>query len=134
MVGEDLSAGRGEKPSSKDIQVYFRTIPGKTQEGVVVFVGGWLATARDPGVAQFQSGCMLTEGKHNMNEADARLIGLDNRLRHLTLGLELLQAAFYRGQLILQSGGVFCIAACKLRPQFFALFLKLKLLRIARLG
>jgi len=35
------------------------------------------------------------------------LIGLDNRLRHLTLGLELLQAAFYRGQLILQSGGVF---------------------------
>ncbi len=97
MIGEDLSAGGGEKPSTKNIQMYFRTIPGKAQEWVVVFVGGWLAAARQPSVVQSQSGGMLAEGKHNMDEADARLVGLDNRLRSLALGLELLKAAFYCG-------------------------------------
>ena len=62
-----------------------------------MFVGRRLATARHPSVVQSQSGSVLAEGKHNMDEADARLVGLDNRLRNLALGLELLEAAFYRG-------------------------------------
>ena len=45
VIGEDLSAGRGEEPGTKNIQVYFRTNPGKAHERVVVLVGGWLATA-----------------------------------------------------------------------------------------
>src|SRR5580692_6733164 len=102
MVGEDLSGSRGQKPSSKNIQVYFGTIPGKAQERVIMFVDRWLATARHFGVMQSQSVRVVAEGKHNMDEADARLIGLDNRLRHLALGLKLLEAAFDRSQLVLQ--------------------------------
>src|SRR5438876_6115515 len=97
VIGEDLSAGGGEKPSPKNIQVYFRTTSGKAQEWVVVFVGRWLATARYRRVVQSQSGGVFAEGKHNMDEADARLVGLDNRLRTLALGLELLQAVFSCG-------------------------------------
>ena len=96
MIGEDLSAVGGEKPGAKNIQAYFRTIPGKAQEWVVVFVGRRLATACQPGVVQSQSGGVVAEGNHNMDEADARLVGLDNRLRNLALGLQLLEAAFYR--------------------------------------
>src|SRR5207244_8361381 len=128
MIGEDLSAGRGEKPSTKNIQVYFRTAPGKTQEWVVVFVDGWLATARHSGVVQSQSRSVFAEGKHNMDEADTRLIRLDDRLRNLALGLKLLKAAVYSGKLTLQSGNVFWLAGCNLRSQVFALLLKLKLL------
>ena len=97
MIGEDLSAGGGEKPSTKNIQVYFRTISGEAQEWIAVFVGGWLATARHPNVVQSQSGSVFAEGKHNMDEADAWLIRLDNRLGNLALGLEFLKAAFYCG-------------------------------------
>src|SRR2546425_8661983 len=80
---------------TKNIQVYFRTAPGKAQERVVVFVGRWLATARHRSVVQSQSRSVFAEREHNMDKADARLIGLDNRLRNLALGLELLKAAFY---------------------------------------
>src|ERR1700678_889147 len=134
MVSEDLSAGRGQKPSAKNIQLYFGTIPGEAHERVVVFVGSRLTTARHSRVVQSQSGSMLAEGEHNMNEADARLVGLDNRLRNLALGLELLQAGLHRSQLILQNRGVFCLSCCKLRSQLFALLLKLKRLRICRWG
>src|SRR5580692_9225212 len=132
MVGEDLSGSRGQKPSSKNIQVYFGTIPGKAQERVIMFVDRWLATARHFGVMQSQSVRVVAEGKHNMDEADARLIGLDNRLRNSALGLKLLEAAVYSGQLPLQSRSVFCFAGCNLRSQVLALLLKLQLLRIAR--
>src|SRR5437016_11284131 len=54
-------------------------------------------TARHRGVVQSQSRSVFAEGKHNMDEADARLVGLDNRLRNLALGLELLNAACYCG-------------------------------------
>ena len=70
--------------------------------------------ARHPSVVQFQSGSVVTKGEHNMDEADARLIRLDNRLRNLALGLKLLKAAFYCGQLILQSGSVLRLARCNL--------------------
>ena len=76
MIGEDLSAGGGEKSCAKHIQVYFRTSPGEAQERIIVFVGCRLATARHPGIVQSQSGGVVAEGKHNMDEADARLIGL----------------------------------------------------------
>src|ERR1700729_2819314 len=69
-----------------------------------------------------------------MDEADARLIGPDNRLRNSALGLKLLEAAVYSSKLPLQSRSVFCFAGCNLRSQVFALLLKLQLLRIARLG
>src|SRR3984885_1575980 len=68
-----------------------------------------------------------------MDEGATRLIGLDNRLRNSALGLKLLQAAVYSSKLPLQSRSVFCFAGCDLRSQVFALFLKLQLLRIARL-
>ena len=97
VIGKDLSACGSEKPSAKNIQVYFRTSPGEAQERVVVFVGRWLATACHSSVVQSQSSSVFAEGKHNMDEADARLVGLDNRLRNLALGLELLKAAFYCG-------------------------------------
>src|SRR5271156_938059 len=134
MVREDLPAGGGEKPSAENIQLYFWTVPGEAHERVVVFVGRWLTTARQSRVVQSQSGSMLAEGEHNMDEADARLVGLDNRLRNCALGLELLQAGLHRSQLILQSRGISCLAAGKLRSQFFALLLKLELLRICRQG
>src|SRR5271169_1447632 len=69
-----------------------------------------------------------------MDEADAGLVGLDNRLRNLALGLELLKTVFYSRQLILQSRSVFWVAGCNLRSQVFALLLKLKFLWIARQG
>src|SRR5438552_4936885 len=40
---------------SKNIQVNFRTISGEAQEWIVVFVGGWLATARHPDVVDRKS-------------------------------------------------------------------------------
>src|ERR1700691_3797133 len=97
MIGEDLSAGGGEKSSTKNIQVYFRTISSKAHEWVVVFVGYWLATARHPRIVQCRSGSVVAKTEHNMDEADARLIGLDNRLRNLALGLKLLKPTFYYG-------------------------------------
>jgi len=56
MIGEDLSAGGGEKSGTKNIQVYFRTTSGKAQEWIVVFVGRWLAAARYPSVVQSHPG------------------------------------------------------------------------------
>ena len=97
MIGEDSSRVGDEKPGAKNVQVYFGTISGKAHEWVVVFVGGRLAAAGHPGIAQSQSSSVLAEGEHNMDEAGARLIGLDNRLRNLALVLELLKAAFYCG-------------------------------------
>jgi hypothetical protein len=46
---------------------------------------------------QSHSGGVVADAKHNMDEADARPIVLDNRLRKTALGLELLKAAFYCG-------------------------------------
>jgi hypothetical protein len=40
---------------------------------------------------------VVAESKDNVDEADAGFIGLDNSLRKLTVGLNLLEAAFYRG-------------------------------------
>src|SRR5947208_9308075 len=96
VIGKDLSACGSEKPSAKNIQVYFRTSPGEAQERVVVFVGRWLATACHSSVVQSQSSSVFAEGKHNMDEADARLIGLDNRLRNPALGVELLKGGLCR--------------------------------------
>src|ERR1700691_1058957 len=112
MVSEDLSTVGDEKTSAKNIQLYFWTIPGEAHQRVVVFVGRRLATARHSCIMQSQSGSVFAEGKHNVDEADARLIGLDNRLRNLALGLELLQAAFYPRQLIFKSQGVSCLSCC----------------------
>src|SRR6266851_635173 len=80
MIGENLPVGGGEKPSTKSIQVYFRTTPGQAQERVLMFVSLRLAIARNLGIVQSQSGCVLSEGKHNVDKADARLIRFDNRL------------------------------------------------------
>ena len=52
MIGEDLSASRGEKPSAESIQVYFWATSGQAQQWVAVFVGCWLATACHPSVVQ----------------------------------------------------------------------------------
>src|ERR1700722_9790753 len=95
MVRQNLSAGRGEKPSAKNIQVYFRTVPSDTHQWVIVFVGRWLATGCHPSVVQSQPGRVVAEGQHNMNEADTRLVRLDDCLRKLALGLEFLKAALY---------------------------------------
>jgi hypothetical protein len=65
-----------------------------------------------------------------MDEADARLVGPDNRFSDLAFGLQLLEAAFYRAQLMSQSRSVFRLADRDFRSQFFALLLELKLLRI----
>src|SRR6201988_2747060 len=97
MIGEDLPAGGSQESSTKNVEVYFRPGSGKAQEGVVVLVGCGLACGRHLSVVQFQSGNVVAEGEHNMDEADARLIRPDNRLRNLALGLEFLQAAVYRG-------------------------------------
>jgi len=121
MISENLSAGGDEKPCAEGIQVYLRPVPGNAHERVVgSSVVGWpLLVTR---VMQSQAGNVVAEGKHNMDEAHARLIGLDDRLRKLALGLKLLKAAFNRGQLILQNRTVFCLADCDLRSQILALF------------
>ena len=71
-----------------------RTISGEGYERVVVFVGHRLAAAGHTRIAQSRAGSVVAEGQHNMDEADALLIGLDNRLRNLTFGLKLLKPAF----------------------------------------
>src|SRR5262244_3985176 len=86
MVGENLSVGRSEKSGTKNSHVYFRTAPAKARERVVVGIGGRLATAGQPGVMQSQSRLVVVERNHDSDETDARLIGPDNRLRHLALG------------------------------------------------
>ena len=53
------------------------------------------ATAGHLSVVQSQSRGVLSEGKHNVDKADAGLVRLDDRLRHLALGLELLKTGFY---------------------------------------
>ena len=47
-----------------------------------------------------------------MDETDARLISVDDRMRNFALGFELPKAAFYCRHLVFESGGVFCLAAC----------------------
>src|SRR5208282_3679499 len=127
------SAGRSEKPGAKNVEVHFRTATGKAQERVVVFVGCGLAVERHPSVVQSQSGDVVTEGDHNMDKTDARLVRLDDGLRDLALGLEFLQAIVYFGKLILQGGWIFRLAGCNLRSQLGALLLELKFLRIVRI-
>src|SRR5262249_6238122 len=97
MVGENLAAGGNEKPGAKKSHVHFRTAPGKAHQRAVVLISGRLATARQSGVTQSGSAGAVPESKHDTDEADARLIGPDNRLRHLALSLEFLNAAFYSG-------------------------------------
>src|SRR4029077_10249577 len=80
---------------------------------------------------QSLSGSVVSQGKHNMDEADARLVGLDNLLSKLAFCLQLLEAAFYGAQLISQGGSVFRLADRDFRSQFFALLPELNLLRIA---
>jgi hypothetical protein len=73
------------------------TSSGKAQERVIVLVRRWLAIARQPNIVQSQFRSVLPKGRHNVDEADARLVGSDNRLLHLALGFELLKSALYRG-------------------------------------
>jgi len=77
--------------------VYFWTIPGKAHERIVVFVGLRFTGARHPSIAESQSCCVVAESKHNVDEADAGFISLDNSLSELTVGLNLQEAALYRG-------------------------------------
>src|SRR5260370_31039486 len=74
-------------------------------------VGRRLAGARDRRVVQFQPGSVIAECQHNMDETDARLISVDNRMGNFPHVFELLNAAFYCRYLVLESGGVFRLAA-----------------------
>src|SRR5258708_38759831 len=103
MIGENSSSVGDEKAGAENIQVYFRTISGEAHERIIVFVGHRLTGARHPGIAESQSCSVLAESEHNVDEADAGFIGLDNSLRKLTVGLHLLEAASNRGQLTLQN-------------------------------
>ena len=96
MIGENSSSVGDEKAGAEDIQVYFGTIPGKTHERIVVFVGRRFTGARHPSIAESQSRSVVAKSKHNMDEADAGFIGLDDSLSKLAIGLNLLEAAFYR--------------------------------------
>src|SRR5258707_10280615 len=95
MIGEDLSTSGGEKSRPKRIQVHFRSAPNEAQERVAMFVSLRFATAGHLSVVQFQSGSAFSEGKHNVDKANTGLVRLDDRLRDLALGLELLKAGFY---------------------------------------
>jgi len=95
MIGENSSSVGDEKAGTENIQVYFRTIPGEAHEGIAVFVGRRPAGARHPGIAESQSRSLLAESEHNVDEADAGFIGLDDSLSKLTVGLNLQEAAFY---------------------------------------
>jgi len=103
MIGENLSVMGCEKPRPENINVHFRARSSEAQQWVVVSVGCRLAITRHPGVVQSQSGRMIGKRKYNVDEADARFIGLDNRLRHLAFTLEFFRAALNGGQLTLQS-------------------------------
>ena len=95
MIGENLSSSGGEKSRTKSIQVYFRSAPSEAQERVVMFISLRYATAGYLSLVQAQSGSVRLDGKHNVDKADAGLVRLDDRLRHLALGLELLKTGFY---------------------------------------
>src|SRR5882672_7246701 len=94
---EDSSRIGDEKPRAENIEPYLWTIPSEADEGVVVLVGRRLAAGREPGIAQSRSAGVLAEGKHNMDKADAGLVGLDNPLSKFAFGLHLLEARFHRG-------------------------------------
>src|SRR5260370_22998953 len=78
---------------------------------MVELVGRRLAGARDRRVVQFQPGSVIAECQHNMDETDARLISVDNRMCNVPHVFELLKAAFYCRYLVFESGGVFWLAA-----------------------
>jgi hypothetical protein len=63
-------------------------------------------------VVQFQPGIVITERQHNMDETDARLISVDDRMCNFARCFELLEAALYCRYLVFESGGVFCLTAC----------------------
>src|SRR5260370_25469117 len=79
---------------------------------MVELVGRRLAGARDRRVVEFQRGSVIAECEQNMDETDARLISVDNRMCNFPHVFELLNAAFYCRYLVLESGGVFRLAAC----------------------
>src|SRR5215469_2663804 len=130
MIGEDLSLVRDEKSRAKNIEVYFRTSTVDAEERVVMLVSHRFARAGNADVVQFQSRRTITEANHNMNEANAGLVGLDNRLSDFAFSLEPLQPTLYGAQLNLQRGGVFALANRNALSQVLALLLKLKLLGI----
>src|SRR6266852_5282798 len=96
MISQDLSGGGREKSGTKSIQVHFRAAPSEAQDRVVMFVSLPGATAGHLNVVQSQASGVLSEGEHNVDKADAGLVRLDDRLRHLALGLKLLKTGLYR--------------------------------------
>src|SRR5258708_5966390 len=102
MIGENSSGVRDQKAGAENVQVYFGASPGKADERVVVLVGGRLTAARHPCIAQSRSRGVLAKGEHDMDEANAGLIGLDDSLGKLAFGLDLLEAGFFRRPLSLQ--------------------------------
>ncbi len=96
MIGENSSGVRDEKPRAENVQVHFGASPGKADERIVVLVRGRLTATCYPYVAQSRSGGVLAKSEHDMDEADAGLIRLDNSLGKLAFGLDLREAVFYR--------------------------------------
>src|SRR5580704_1755061 len=131
MIGEDLPLVGDKKSGAENIEVYFRTGAGHTQERVIMLVCYRFACACYSRIVQLQSCCAITKANDNVNEAHARLIGLDNRLRDFAFSINSLQAPLYLAQLALKCRDVFGLAVRNLRSQVLALLLKLKLLGIA---
>src|SRR5579864_2846867 len=132
MIGKNSSVIRDEKAGAENVQVHFGATPGKAYERVVVLIGGWLTAACHRRVAQSRSGSVLAESEHNMDETNARLIGLDDSLGKFAFGLDLPEAVFYHRQLSLQRISVLCLVDRNLRPQVLTLLLQFEFLRIAR--
>ena len=62
-----------------------------------MFIGRRRPVGRQPNEVHSQSTARVAEGDENMDQTDARLVGLDDRLCKSDLRLELLQAAFCLG-------------------------------------
>jgi hypothetical protein len=111
MVGEDLSVFRCKESSAKNINVHLWSNPRKAHQGVVGLVGSRLARAGERRILQVQPGIVIAEGDYYMDETDARLISVDNRMCNAALAFEFLKAAFNCRYLVLESGVVW-LAAC----------------------
>ena len=131
MIGENLTARGDEKAGAEYVEMHLRSGAGEAEHGTVALVSKRIAGRGETGVVERQSTIVIAKGKHHMDEADARLIGLNNVLREAAAALELLYASLYLAQLLFQRGSACVIAVGNLCFQRGALLLQLGFLWIA---
>src|ERR1700749_2202138 len=83
MIGENLTFFGDKKAGSKNVQMHFRPASSKADKRIVLVVSLWLSIACKPRIVQLQSHVVVAEANHDVNQADARFIVLNNGMCEL---------------------------------------------------